>query len=156
MNIDEILDVMDDLLEKSWGLPLSGGKCVVSAEKFRELIDEIRLNMPSEIKQAKLIVSDRQDILKTAKTEANDMIQKAEDRVRSMVNGDEITKQAQAKANEILTLAQQKSREMKQAASEFSENLMRVTEECLVENLKQVKAAREVVRKGGRAPSGQA
>ena len=63
MNIDEILDVIDELLDRSWSLPLSGGRCVVDADKVRDLIDDIRLNIPSEIKQAKAIVSDRTDII---------------------------------------------------------------------------------------------
>ena len=32
MNIDEILDVIDELLDRSWSLPLSGGRCVVDAD----------------------------------------------------------------------------------------------------------------------------
>lgn len=50
MNIDEILDVIDELLDRSWSLPLSGGRCVVDADKVRDLIDDIRLNIPAEIK----------------------------------------------------------------------------------------------------------
>jgi hypothetical protein len=44
MNIEEILDMLDDLIDKAWGLPLTGGRCVVDAEKVRDLIDDIRLN----------------------------------------------------------------------------------------------------------------
>ena len=42
MNIDEILDVIDELLDRAWSLPLSGGRCVVDADKVRDLIDDIR------------------------------------------------------------------------------------------------------------------
>ena len=61
MNIDEILDVIDELLDRSWSLPLSGGRCVVDADKVRDLIDDIRLNIPAEIKQAKAITARKQD-----------------------------------------------------------------------------------------------
>ena len=57
MNIEEILDLLDELLDRSWNLPLSGGRCVVDAEKVRDLLDDVRLNMPTEIKQAKAIVA---------------------------------------------------------------------------------------------------
>ena len=67
MNIDEILDVIDELLDRAWSLPLSGGRCVVDADKVRDLIDDIRLNIPGEIKQAKAIVSDRAEIIDGAK-----------------------------------------------------------------------------------------
>ena len=61
MNIDEILDMLDELLDRAWNLPLSGGRCVIDAEKVREMVDDIRLNLPDEIKQAKAIVKDRSD-----------------------------------------------------------------------------------------------
>ena len=67
MNIDDILDAMDEMLDRAWNLPLTGGRCVVDAEKVRDLIDDIRLNMPAEIKQAKQIVADRTDIISVAK-----------------------------------------------------------------------------------------
>ena len=35
MNVNEILDTIDDMLDKAWGLPLSGGKCVVDVERLR-------------------------------------------------------------------------------------------------------------------------
>lgn len=99
MNIDEILDVIDELLDRSWSLPLSGGRCVVDADKVRDLIDDIRLNIPSEIKQAKAIVSDRTDIISGAKKEAESIIRKAEDRARSLVAQEQVVKAAQAKAS---------------------------------------------------------
>ena len=85
MNIEEILDQLDDLLDKAWSLPLSGGRCVVDAEKVRDLLDDVRLNLPTEIKQAKAIVVDRTDIITTAKREAEAIVRKAEDRARAMI-----------------------------------------------------------------------
>ena len=58
MNIDEILNMIDDMLEEAWSLPFSGGRCVVDAQKVKECIEDIRLNLPGEIKQAKMIVAD--------------------------------------------------------------------------------------------------
>ena len=49
MNIEEILEAMDELLERSWSLPLTGGRCVVDAIKVRDLIEEIRLYRPQQI-----------------------------------------------------------------------------------------------------------
>ena len=92
---------MDEMLDRAWNLPLTGGRCVVDAEKVRDLIDDIRLNMPAEIKQAKQIVADRSDIINVAKTEAETIVRKAEDRAKALVEQEEITKQAQTRAVEI-------------------------------------------------------
>ena len=146
MNIDEILDVIDELLDRAWSLPLSGGRCVVDADKVRDLIDDIRLNIPGEIKQAKAIVSDRAEIIDGAKKEAEQIVRKAEDRARALIAQQEVTKAAQAKASEILSQAQIKAREIRQAAQEFSDNCMLKTEEVLVKSLTEIKATRQAFR----------
>ena len=105
MNIDELLDVMDETLEEAVNLPFTGGKRMVDVEKVRDIIDDIRLNMPAEIRQAKAIVQDRADIVESAKKEAEAIVKRAEDRARAMVAQEAIVKAAQQKATEILTSA---------------------------------------------------
>ena len=68
MNMEELLEQIDEALDD--GTKLFGRKTVVDVEKIRALIDELRLNMPSEIKQARGIVADRADIITNAKKEA--------------------------------------------------------------------------------------
>ena len=63
MTVDELLEQIDDMIDKAWSMPLSGGKCLVEADRLRDLIDDIRGNMPSEVRQAKAIVSDRSQII---------------------------------------------------------------------------------------------
>ena len=85
MNIDEILNMIDDMLEEAWSLPFSGGRCVVDAQKVKECVEDIRLNLPGEIKQAKMIVADRNDIIKTAERQAETTLRKAEERARMLI-----------------------------------------------------------------------
>ena len=146
MTVDELLDQIDDMIDKAWNFPLSGGKCLVEAERLRDMIDDIRGNMPSEVRQAKAIVSDRADIISTAKREAEGIVRAAEERARNMVAHEEIVRQAQQKANEILGQAQQKAREMRKGAHEFSEDVLHRTEETLAQRLGEVRQARQVLR----------
>lgn len=145
-NIEDILDILDDLLEEAWSLPFSGGRCVVDAEKVRDLISDVRLNLPSEIKQAKLIVADRGDIISVARKEAESIVRRAEERAKAMVAQEEVVKQAQAKASDILLQAQNKSKEMRNAAQEFTDAMLRQTEEALSNSLKEVKNTRQAIR----------
>ena len=147
MNISEILDTIDDMLDKAWGLPLSGGKCVVNVERLRDLIGDVRLNMPVEIKQAKMIVADRKQIVEDAKREAEIIIQKAEERAKSIVDHDELLKKAQIRANEINTQAQVQSRELKRATNDFVDQSLQEIEALLAKNMQEIKSARIAVRK---------
>lgn len=146
MTIDELLDEIHTMLDKSWSLPLSGGKCAVDADHLREIVDDIRANMPSEIRQAKAIVKDRDYILSSAREEAEQRIRKAEERVRQMVDQEEIVKQAQQKANDLLTQAQQQAREMRRNATEFTEDVLRRAEETLVKRGSEIRQARQALR----------
>lgn len=146
MGIDELLDKLDDMIDKSWNLPLSGGRCVLDAEKVREIIDEIRLNLPKEIRQARAIVSDRTEIIKSAKSEASGIVKSAEEKANNMVSQDEITRKAQDKANELLRDAQQKTKDMKLAAADFADRLMKSTEDSLTSALGEVHAARQALK----------
>ena len=76
MPIEEILDQLDELIDRSWSLPLTGGRCVVDADKVRELLDDVRLNLPTEIRQAQSIVADRTAIVEEAKKEAEAIAKK--------------------------------------------------------------------------------
>lgn len=145
MNIEEILDTLDELLDKAWGLPLSGGRCVVDAERVRELLDDIRLNMPTEIRQAKAIVADRAEILAIAKRESDTIIHRAEERAKMLVSEQEIVKQSQEKAAEILSSAQSKAKEMRTAANEFADNLLKTTEQALSDSLSDVRNTRQAL-----------
>ena len=58
MNIEEILDDMDDLLDRSRPIPFAAHKAVIDADRMRELLNSAHLNIPAEIKRAKLIDSD--------------------------------------------------------------------------------------------------
>ena len=146
MNIEEILDMLDELLDKSLSLPLSGGRSIVDDEKFRELLDEIRLNLPSEIKQAKSIVADRAEIMSNAKREADTVIRRAEDRARALIAQETIVKQAQQKASEILMQAQGKSKEMRIATSDFADDILKRTEESMAKMLSDVKETRQALK----------
>ena len=144
MSIDELLDRIDEMVDKSWGFP--GGRCLLDTEKTREIIDDIRLNLPKEIRQAKAIVADRTEILKSAKAEAAGIVKAAEEKAKLLVMQDEIVKQAQERGNEILAEASQKSKDMKIAATDFADNLLKTSEESLGVALGEIRQARQALK----------
>lgn len=146
MSIEEILDQLDELIDRAWSLPLTGGRCVVDADKVRKLLDDVRLNMPTEIRQAQSIVADRTEIVNTAKKEAEAIIARAEKRAAALVEEEEIVRQSKSKAAEIAQQAQQQSREMRQSAKEFVDNILKNTEESLAASMNEVKNTRAAFR----------
>lgn len=144
MTLDELLEQFDEVLDS--GVKIPGKKTIVDIEKLRAVVDDIRLNIPSEIKQARGIVADRADIITTAKHEADGIIRNAEERAKSMVAQEEIVKLAQQKAAEIISNAQSKSRDMRKAAQDFVDDIMRRADEGLTSNLAEIRKTRAALK----------
>ncbi len=146
MAIDKYLDKLDDMLDSAVSLPLAGGKKMIDADKMRDLLDTIRLNLPQEIKDAKAVVADRNQILDDAKAEAEDIITRAENRARQLISEQEVTKAAQQSANELIAETQRKTKEMERATLEYSENALKKSEDALLMVFNEVKSTRLALR----------
>ncbi len=146
MNINENLDLIDDILDAAWTVPLSGGRCVVDIDKVREAIDDIRLNMPTEVKQAKLIVADRKVIIEDARKEAESVLRIAEERVKKLIDTSEIVKQSQERAKEIISQTNAQNRELKRATNDFIENMLKNAEEILTNAQQEIRTTRQAMK----------
>lgn len=146
MTISENLDLIDDILDAAWSVPLAGGRCIVDIDRVREAIDDIRMNMPAEIKQAKLIVNDRKTIIDDARKEADSITKIAEERAKKLIETSEIVRQSQERAKEIITQTNIQNRELKRATNEFIENVLKGTEELLNSQLQDVRSTRQALK----------
>ena len=145
MNVNELLDTIEDTLEESAGMPLSGGKRIVDVEQIRDYLDEIRQNLPVELRQAQSIVSDRAQLIDSANAQAQAIVKKAEERTRILVSEAEIVKAAQQRA-------QTEARTVRQTVTDYCDNMLKTTEETMAENAAQVKNVRANLRQSPRKP----
>lgn len=150
MNVNELLDTIEDTLEESTSMPLSGGKRLVDVEKVRDYLDDIRANLPGELRQAQQIVNDRAQIVDTANAQAQAIVKKAEERARILVSEAEIVKAAQQRAGEIVSAAQTEARTVRQTVTDYCDNMLKTTEETMAENAAQVKNVRANLRQSPR------
>ena len=150
MNVNELLDTIEDTLEESTSMPLSGGKRLVDVEKVRDYLDDIRANLPGELRQAQQIVNDRAQIVDTANAQAQAIVKKAEERARILVSDAEIVKAAQQRAAEITAAAQSESRTLRQTVTDYCDNMLKTPEEAMVENAAQVKNVRANLRQNAK------
>ena len=150
MNVNELLDTIEDTLEESAGMPLSGGKRIVDVEQIRDYLDEVRAALPGELRQAQQIVNDRAQIVDSANAQAQAIVKKAEERARILVSDAEIVKAAQHRASEITSAAQTEARTLRQTVTDYCENMLRTTEDTMVENAAQVKNIRASLRQNAK------
>ena len=103
MNVEELLEMMEETLEAGTIVPFSASKRMVDVDRMRDIIDEVRNNLPDEIRESKKIVNDREQIMQNARIESESIIQQAEERARVLTSEQEIVKRSQQHAAEILS-----------------------------------------------------
>ena len=91
MEIFTLLETLEDILEKGKTVPFTN-KTIVDKDEILDIIKEIRLKLPDELKQAKWIKEERQRILLEAQKEADEVVKEAENRIISMIDEHEITR----------------------------------------------------------------
>ncbi len=140
--IDELLDVLYGMVEEAWSIPLGKDKCVIEREKVLDLLDEIRGNLPNEIKAAREIVEKRNEIVAAGKKEADSLKLQSEEKARQILNQNEIVIKAKEKANEIINVSEAKSRDLKVAASTYCDDVLKQTEDSVNDTLAEIKKLR--------------
>lgn len=147
MDFEEILNALEDLVENSWTLPMSGGRTVVDSAQILEFVKEMRLNLPDEIKRSKKIIKERDDIITRARAEAEGIVVAAQVQAKHLVSEQEIYKSAQIKANEIVSNAQGTAKELRVATIEYCDNVLKKTEDTLKMGYDSIVETRKNIRK---------
>ena len=121
MEILQIVDEIEDVVEKSYSL---FGYTITHKEDLLTMIDEIRLKMPDELKQARWVKEERERILAEARAEADKIVKDTQDKVIALIDEHEITRSAKDKANAILDEARRQEAEMHRNAIAYADSLL--------------------------------
>ena len=123
MKVLELLDELDEIIEVASSVPVVR-KVMVDPNEVREIVKEIRLELPDEIQQAQWIKNERQRILDEAKAEYESILNEARQKADALVENDEITVKAKARADEILRIAQENSQVMKMSILDYTDSML--------------------------------
>ena len=123
MEILNLIDVLTDKIESASSIPLSG-KGLIDKDEIIELIEDIKLKLPDELKQAKWIKEERQRILDEANKEAEAKLEQAKSQIISMMSETEIAKQARELASDIENKANANATEIKNGMLHYSDQIL--------------------------------
>ncbi len=130
----EVMEIIEDLygmVSEAWGVPLGNEKCIVERDKLLNLLDEIKDKLPSELAEARRLVSKRNEFITNAKQEAENIRHQAEERARALVSEQEIVRVAEARSSEMMATTEQKVNQLRQAASQFCAQALQETEQAI-------------------------
>lgn len=130
MDIMEIIDLMEEAIEKASTVPLTG-KVMIDKDEILDYIQEIRLMYPDELKEAKWVKEERQRILHEAETRAEAIQKNAEETQMALIDEHEITRCAYEQANELVRNASEQAMEIKTDCDQYVDDLLTNAEERL-------------------------
>lgn len=142
MEIFTLLEAIEDLLEESKKIPFSN-KCIVDKDEILDIVKEIRLKLPDELKQAKWVKEERTRIIQEAKKEGEDIVKEAENRIIAMIDEHEITRKAYDEKQRIIDSANEIAREMSEGTKEYADDILSGVEETIItlkENIAKAQA----------------
>ena len=145
-NVQKLLDMLYEMIDEAKNAPLSNDKCVLNRDEALDLLDEIRAQMPVELKRAQELVRARDEYVEAAKRDVERMMQKAEFEAKSKVSESEVLYAAKEKARKIIADAEDRSRQLCQVANEYAEDALARTEEAVQAALTEVKQSRSAFR----------
>lgn len=146
MEIMALLDRLEEYIAQATKVPLTG-KVLIDPDEILGLIDEMRDEVPQEVREANRVARDREAILSEAREQAENTVREAQNLAARMVSEATVTREAQAQADELIDQAKRVAREIRQNAMEWADDLFaRVQpdlERIAIESQKAVAAARK-------------
>jgi cell division septum initiation protein DivIVA len=138
MDIQHLVDRLEQVLNNSYRFPLSAYLMVNEDEVFN-IVDQMRVTIPEEVKRASRIEAEKERILAQAKEEAERIRGLAKDEAQELVGRDTVTATAQQRAENILERARRDAEALRQDADVYVLEVLTKLEEDLSRSLAVVR-----------------
>ena len=142
MDVLVLIDKLDDLIHNARSVPLTDS-VMLDREEIYDLLDQMRSTIPEEIKQARWIVKERQEMLAEAKTEAERIQAEAQQKAEQMASETEVVRLAEKNAEKIIEDARDREREIRLGAEDYADEVLNNLEVNLEKFLAAVRRGRE-------------
>ncbi|MBO5166456.1 MAG: vacuolar family H+-ATPase subunit H [Lachnospiraceae bacterium] len=110
--IEQLIDEIEEYIDNCKPQPFSSTKIIVNKDDIDELLRELRMKTPDEIKRYQKIISNKEAILNDARAKAEALINEATIQTNQLINEHEIMQQAYAQANEVVTMATRQAQDI--------------------------------------------
>lgn len=139
--IEQIIEEIEEFIDSCKFQPLSSTKIVVNKEELEELLRELRMKTPDEIKRYQKIISNKDAILEDAQTKADNIIAEAQAQAQKIVSESEVMQVALQQSNQLIEQTNAQAQDIMDKATEDSNSIrmsaIRYTDEML-ENLEKI------------------
>ena len=142
MDVLVLIDKLDDLVHNAKQVPLTD-QVRVDKEEIYDILDQMRATIPEEIKQARWIVKERQEMLAEAKRESERILSEAREKQDQLIAEQEVTREAERAAEDIVEDARAREREIRLGAEDYADDVLHSLEENLSKFISAVQRGRD-------------
>ena len=139
-DINRLIDMLFERIEDAKSPALKPNMSLVDRDEILDLLEELRAQLPVEIKRAQELLAAREKFVEEAKRDVDRMMRQAELDAKTKVSESEVI--YAAKARQIVGRAEERSRQLYQVANEYAEDALARTEEAVQAALDEVKQSR--------------
>lgn len=125
-----LVDRLEELVGIGKRVPFSG-RVMVEEEEFLALVDQLRVAVPNEIKQAQRVIKDRERIVSESQDEAARIVQLARERADALVTQHSIVGEARQRSEEILRAAEEERQRARGEIDVFVVEQMQLVEDAV-------------------------
>ena len=141
-DVQYLIDMLYEMIDGAKGVVLSPDKCIIVREDALDLLDELKGQLPLELKKAQDLIRARDEYVENAKREAEKIRRQAEVDAKTIVGESEITRAAREKAYDMLRKADERARDIVGVTNEYTEDALRRTEEAIQLALEEIRESR--------------
>ncbi len=123
MDVLVLIDKLDDIIHNARSVPLTDS-VMIDREEMYDILDQMRSTIPEEIKQARWIVKERQEMLAEAKQEAERMLTEAQERADRLASETEVVRLAERNAQQTMEDARERERETRLGAEDYADEVL--------------------------------
>ncbi len=121
--IEQLIEDIYEFVESCRMQPLSSTKVIVPKDELYDLLDELRLRTPDEIKRYQKIIANRDAIIADAENKSEQILANTRDKSKELLNEHEIMQQAYYEANEMIMQASQEAEKVRREANEEADQI---------------------------------
>jgi hypothetical protein len=138
MDILHLIDRLETLVTESFHLPFTSN-VIIQEDAFLDIIDQMRVSIPEEVKMAKRTEAERERLLLQAQEEANRLLEMAREKAKALTEEHELVEFARERAQEIEANAHRQAEEILADTDEYIIDQLSELEEQLMKTLTTVR-----------------
>lgn len=119
MEIVYLIDRLESLINEAKRLPLTSG-VIVNQEEFLSIIDQMRINIPLEIREARRLKTEREQVIAQAQAEAEKILAEAKGQVEGLLTEEQLLKAAREESAKIIEQARREAEKIRKGADEYA------------------------------------